>query len=293
MINIAVIITSFNRREKTLSCLAHLFDASENSKLEIKLSVYLTDDGCTDGTAQAVREQFRDKDIYILQGTGELYWAGGMRFAWDKALKGDYDYYLLLNDDTYMISNSFNELFSTHTYCLEKFLKAGIYSGITCSKADPPVMTYGGSIWINKFLATTKVLDKSNAPQICDMTNANILLIPKSVVDAIGIFYERYRHGAADYDYTIMARKKGIPVLITADYCGRCDNDHPDRKSEAKKIISMSLQDRKAYFSHPLHSARDFLIFRKRTSPLRYPIVWIGRMLNIYFPKIYYSLDRY
>ncbi len=292
MINIAAIMTCFNRREKTLSCLVHLFEALKNAKIAIKLAVYLTDDGCTDGTAQAVHDQFNDRDIHILQGTGELYWAGGMRFAWCEALKGNFDYYLLLNDDTDMLPDCFNELFATHDYCLQKYGKEGIYSGITCGKTDPSVTTYGGAIWINKFLATTRRLDKSDIPQLCDMTNANILLIPKSVVDAIGIFYEGYRHFGADYDYSIMARKKGFPVLVTSNYCGACDRDHLDRKAQAKKIISMSLKERKAYFSHPLHSAKDFLTYRKRTAPFRYPIVWIGRMLNIYFPKLYYNLDR-
>lgn len=292
MINIAVIMTCFNRREKTLSCLSHLFEALKNAKSEIKLSVYLTDDGCTDGTAQAVRERFGDKDIHILQGTGELYWAGGMRFAWREALKGNYEYYLLLNDDTDMLPDCFNELFATHDYCLKNYGKEGIYSGITCGKSDPTVMTYGGSVWINRFLGTEKRLDKSNTPQLCDMTNANILLIPKGVVKIIGIFYEGYSHSNADYDYSIMASKKRIPVLVTANYCGACEKDHPDRTIQAKKIISMSLKERQAYFSHPLHSADDFLTFRRRTTPLRYPIVLLGRMLNIYFPKIYYRLDR-
>lgn len=290
--NIAVIMTCFNRREKTLSCLIHLFEALKNAKLAIKLVVYLTDDGCTDGTAQAVRDKFGDKDIYILQGTGELYWAGGMRFAWREALKANYDYYLLLNDDTDMLPDSFNELFATHDYCLKKYGKEGIYSGITCGRSEPSMMTYGGLIWTNKLLGTVKQLDKTGQPQLCDMTNANILLVSRSTVNIIGIFYVGYQHIAADYDYSIMAKRNEIPVLITANYCGICDYDHPDRKTEAKKIISMSLKERKAYFAHPLHSAKDYLLYKRRTSPLRYPLVWLGRNLNIYFPKLYYWLDR-
>lgn len=46
-----------------------------------------------------------------------------------------------------------------------------------------------------------------------DLTNANILLVPKVVVDKIGIFYEGYKHGRANNDYSLLARRKGIPVL--------------------------------------------------------------------------------
>lgn len=102
---IAVLLTCFNRKIKTLSCLQSLYHALEvyNNKYEnkIDLSIYLTDDGCTDGTGNAVRENFIDKNITILQGTGNLFWAGGMCLAWNTALRYNkgWDFYLLLNDD--------------------------------------------------------------------------------------------------------------------------------------------------------------------------------------------------
>ena len=113
---IAALITCFNRKDKTLSCLTSLYHAldtyNEKSEDKIELSVYLTDDGCTDGTADAVRNNFADKKITILQGDGNLYWAGGMRFAWKEALKkhSEWDFYLLLNDDVDLVDILFNEL---------------------------------------------------------------------------------------------------------------------------------------------------------------------------------------
>ena len=51
MNTIAVLITSFNRKNSTLKCLGKLF--SQNLK-EYYLGVYLVDDGSTDGTFKAV-----------------------------------------------------------------------------------------------------------------------------------------------------------------------------------------------------------------------------------------------
>ena len=51
---IAVLMTCYNRREKTLACLDALQKTSVSSG-DIQLSIYLTDDGCSDGTAEAVR----------------------------------------------------------------------------------------------------------------------------------------------------------------------------------------------------------------------------------------------
>ena len=140
--NIAVIITCYNRKAKTLACLDRLFHAQEVQG-DVELSVFLTDDGCTDGTADAVRTTFAGKDIHILQGNGQLYWAGGMLLAWKAAMSQskEWDFYLLLNDDTFVMEGVFKELFSTHEHSLRTFGKAGIYSGVTCDPHDPQRIT--------------------------------------------------------------------------------------------------------------------------------------------------------
>ena len=52
MKTIAVLLTVFNRREKTIECLKNLF--AQDIPAEYSIMVYLTDDGCTDGTPEAV-----------------------------------------------------------------------------------------------------------------------------------------------------------------------------------------------------------------------------------------------
>ena len=90
--NIAAILTVHNRREKTLCCLRYLFDAlkayngQKGTTSTIALSVFVTDDGCTDGTANAIREKFPSEGIHVIQGDGNLFWAGGMRLAWQTAI---------------------------------------------------------------------------------------------------------------------------------------------------------------------------------------------------------------
>ena len=295
---IAVLLTCFNRKEKTCTCLKSMYADLEKYNLNhsednISLEIFLVDDGCTDGTADAVSAQFSNQPVHIIQGTGSLFWAGGMRLAWSEAYKrhSEWDFYLLLNDDTELLPGAFEELMNTHYYCREKYKSAGIYSGVTCASDNHETCTYGGNIWINKTKGISKRLGTSNLPQMCDMTNANILLVAKSVVDKIGRFSNSYQHAMADYDYSIRARKMGLPVLITANFCGICDNDHINYEDQAKHIINMTLKDRWKYFRHPVHSSSDYLRFIWNTSPSRYPMVWVGRMLNLFFPRFYYKLN--
>jgi len=295
---IAVLYTCFNRKTKTLASLESVFYAvhyhnSHDFKNQIEIEVYLTDDGCTDGTPEAIRERFADKPIHILHSDGDLFWARGMCFAWNEALKrhSDWDYYLLMNDDTIANSMCFIELMKTHNYCVDKYSKEGIYSGITCSPQDPLVITYGGDVIPNKINRRQIRLGRSDRPQMVDVTNANILLVPKAVVDKIGIFYDGYQHSRADNDYAMMARRKRIPVLITASPCGECENDHGNPKDERAKIIGMTLTERKAYFKHPLHSSRDYLTMIRRNMPMRYPVSLIFSLLKLYCPQVYYRIN--
>ena len=63
---IAVLLTCYNRKDKTLRCLKSLSDTFLLSGVDHKVDVYLTDDGCTDGTFNAVRALNITFPVYIL-----------------------------------------------------------------------------------------------------------------------------------------------------------------------------------------------------------------------------------
>lgn len=295
---IATIITCFNRKDKTTRCLECLFASldeynSDKENEQIELAIYLTDDGCTDGTADAVRNVCKDRELHIIQGNGHCYWAGGMRLAWRKALEeaDRWDFYLLLNDDTFMNVDCIETLIKTHHYCIKEYGKAGICSGITCDTKEKNIITYGGYVWTNYMLGLADIVRPNGAPQRCDMANSNIMLVSHEVVEKIGIFYDGFIHGAADYDYSMQARKKGFPVLVTDKICGLCDYDHHSDEQIKEKILSMNLRQRKDYFANPLHSNHDTMLHKRRNTPQRFVLGYIGRMLNLYVPRLYYFVS--
>lgn len=291
MKKIAVLLTCFNRKNKTLACLRNLFKAYESCKTEFNISVYLTNDGCSDGTADAVLQEFPDKEIHILAGTGFLYWAGGMRNSWKEALKEDFDGYLLLNDDTHVYNNVFKEIFDTHCFCRKKFNQDGIYIGTTCSQENLNKVTYGGSLIVNRFKATEKkVIPNGKTPQLCDCGNANIMYVTFDVVKKIGILHESFTHAFADYDYTLLANKMGIPVMITSNICGICDNEHP---SNLEAFFRKSLRERIKYTYSPLGFALpEYLIYMKRNYWYRLPFVAIAGWIKILLPAFYLFLNK-
>lgn len=297
---IAVILTCFNRCEKTIASLTHLFEANDiynnaNTGSEITLTIYLTDDGCTDGTANAVRNLCNGRcELHIIEGTGNCFWAGGMRLAWSEALKQRkrWDFYLLLNDDTIVMTNVFDELLNAHSYSLNTFQKAGIYSGITCAPGNSGQITYSGDVYETSMRGISRRVAPVGKPQLVDITNANILLIDKSVVDSLGIFPDCYIHGCADNDYCMMVRRNGLPALVTANVCGECENDHETNEQECKKLIGMTFKERYNYFNNPLHSDKDYLAFVKRNIPRKYFISLMMRRIRLFFPALYYFINK-
>lgn len=282
MKRIAVLITCYNRKEKTIACLKSLFEAQKFFDKNLEINVYLTDDASTDGTSEAVRNTF--SQVNILKGTGSLFWAGGMRNSWNEALKHKYDGFLLLNDDTFLSNNVFEDISNTEEYSLKKYNRKGIYIGST-RDLDTGNLTYGGAILINKFLLKYKKILPSGKPQPCDLGNANIMYVPNEVVNEIGILHENYQHGVADYDYTLSANKKDIPVLITPNFCGLCENDN---RNKYETFNNKPFKGRIKYLYAPTGLAfKDNLLFMKRNFYYRLPFVFITGWLKVIFPKIY------
>jgi len=188
-VRIAVLTTCHNRKDKTLNCLGALF--SQVNINNVRLEVYLVDDSCTDGTGEAVREQYQQ--VNVLQSHGNLYWCGGMRVAFAEAMKGDYDYYLWLNDDTYLYPQAIQILLETARKVREINGRDGIVVGAMCDP-DTGEPTYGGLISKNRWKGFEFMrVAPSDKPKRCDTMNGNFVLIPREVMITVGNLMQRQR----------------------------------------------------------------------------------------------------
>ena len=202
----AVLMTCFNRKDKTLKSLESLF------RQNIDVDVFLVDDGCTDGTKESVVDQF--PQVNIIQGTGNLFWNRGMYLAWITAANSnDYDFYLWLNDDTTLYPDSLQKLME----CSESNHHQKIICGTTCAVNDPGRITYGGRI-----LKETMVFPNEQI-QPCDYFHGNIVLIPRYVYSAIGANDPIFSHALGDFDYGLRARKAGIGSIVAPHVLGTCN----------------------------------------------------------------------
>lgn len=208
--NIAVLLTCHNRKEKTVSCLKALFEAS--LPRGFALDVFLVDDGSTDGTSAAVKKIF--PGVNIIQGDGNLFWNRGMHLAWKTAAKvQEYDFYLWLNDDTLLYPNSLQELIE----CSESTNRQKIICGSTCASNDVVQVTYGGRLLKQGLIIPNGML------QQCDYFNGNIVLIPSYVYNRNGVNDPIFHHALGDFDYGLLAKKIGIHSFVAPSILGKCD----------------------------------------------------------------------
>ena len=278
-------MTCHNRLEKTVACLESLFAAGLLS--DHHLSVFLVDDGSTDNTSEAVRSKF--PQVNIIDGSGNLFWAGGMRLAWSEALKQHFDFYLLLNDDTILYPDAINLLIAAHTYTIEKFNHGSIYVGST-NDPETKEFTYGGHKLLSKISSRSQpVKPEAENFRSCDFANANILLVSSNVVESIGILSDKFTHSVADFDYTLTASRKGFPLLVCSDYCGVCADDHGKNWLPG----NYSFSERIKYLRSPKHLAyKEYLFFIKHHFPFYYPIAFLKLWAKTFFPSIWDNFKK-
>ena len=219
--NVAVIMTCHNRKEKTLKCLDALFRCRLPEG--VRLQLFLTDDGCTDGTAESVNDHFPETRILI--GNGELFWSGGMQLAFHEAMKNDFDYYLWLNDDTFLEPHALLALFITQQIMVNETGQEGIAVGSTYD-SHTKERSYGGLLrkvfW--RPLGFTLIRPAEYCIR-CQTMEGNCVLIGRTVVRGIGGISTEFLHAMGDIDYGLRANKAGFPLSVAANFVGVCDKN--------------------------------------------------------------------
>lgn len=195
---------------------------------EVAFSVFLVDDGSTDGTTAAVREI--PMDITVTLGTGHLYWSGGMVLAYRTALASgrQFDAYLLYNDDV-LLDGRFVD------YIRQYLLLDGvILVGALCDP-ETGTTTYSGVRRIphRTRLVFTRIEPTATLTPV-DSFNGNCVLIPAKVFDALGGVDPAYAHYFGDFDLGLRATAMGVPSLLfgTVGTC-RIDRPHHQRLAQA------------------------------------------------------------
>ena len=243
-VRLAIVSPVHNRRELTLQCLRSL-SRIDRTGLEVRITI--VDDGCTDGTREAISEQFPDVDI--VQGTGDLWYTAGTNLGVHAALKHKPDYVLCINDDSIFDENCVRRLIE----CAERHPRAVV--GALLLLWDTPHRVFqvaprwdtwkgGWQHWMQQTVWTVP----ATAWEV-EMIVGNCVLYPAKVFEECGLLRPKVSAQYGDAEFTTRLRKCGWRLLI----------------EPAARVFCQPNAEHVSITSRPISKQID-LLFRRRSS---------------------------
>ncbi|MFC7698619.1 glycosyltransferase family 2 protein [Bradyrhizobium sp. GCM10028915] len=247
MQSIAICITSFNRRSRTLACLRRIYGLELPGGTSLR--VHLLDDASSDGTADAVAVAF--PQVQLHHGDGAHYWAGGMRIAYAAALAEGHDYYVWLNDDVELFSDAMVRALSTLENLRSVHGGEHVIVGAMCDR-ERQGPTYSGYSQPSRLFPwkLRKLPPLPDRPRECFTLNGNFVLIPSEIAHKIGNIDPAYIQMHADLALGILARRNGARNWILPGFVGVCELNVSGRKDWTAPGLSIS--ERFKRMEHPL-----------------------------------------
>jgi len=213
---ICIIVTTFNRRDTTRRFLESLM--LQLQQFSTSATVVLVDDASSDGTAEMVLKEF--PKIVLLHGTGQLYWAGGVRLAINHLSKklNDFCGILLMNDDVVLADESISSM-------IEIAEKHDALIGGTVVTYSGEIESSGSSLGLI-CKPKPKLKIANGTVQDCDLLPGHIMYIPMSIYRRLGGFDKNLPYRFIDLEFSLRAKRAGIRVLLAPEVVAFTEEVH-------------------------------------------------------------------
>ena len=188
-----------------------------------------------------------------------------MLAAWKEAVKVDFEEYLWLNDDVELYPEFYTEL---KACCPNGDC---IVSGLI-EDFDKTRIIYGG------YDASKQLVQATGQSQNIRWMNGNVVLVPKNVVERIGLLDPYFIHDLGDVDYGMRAQEHGVAVVST-----RCPIAAGYRNDVCRvRKWGTTLSERFKALSKPLGSPLDKnFYFRRKHFGLLHAIAYNANIIFI------------
>ncbi|MBX3285675.1 MAG: glycosyltransferase family 2 protein, partial [Actinobacteria bacterium] len=217
-VRVVAVAAAHDRRDLTVRWVRSLV-ASDLTGLA--LHVVLVDDGCTDGTAEAVRAVL--PSVEVVRGDGSLYYAAGTNLGLRHALAHRPDYVLVANDDTELAPDALGHLVDAAMRRPRSLVAPVLVRAEDPGRAFqvfPRWQTrYGG--WRHRHHLRTEALP--DEPLEADVLVGNAILVPYRALDEGGLLDDRGLHNwVGDAEWTPRLRRAGWRLLVDPRATVRC-----------------------------------------------------------------------
>lgn len=220
MVKAAVIMTCFNRKEYTLRCVNSLMEAQSKAEGAFVFEYVIVDDKSKDGTKEALIELKEKNELLltVVDGTGSLFYSGGMRYGIDYVKNNitDADFVIIANDDVRFDSDAIVDIMKyAQKNCNQCVVGA--------TKDSGGKFSYGGVRYTKGIKYDAVKPEDENLR--CDTFNANCVIIPGEIFRLVPTMDAAYTHSIGDFDYGLSIKKLGYEITVFKKYIGVCDKN--------------------------------------------------------------------
>jgi len=264
-----IITPIYNARQYTLKFLHSIRQVNYRN-----FEVIIVDDGSTDGSAEAISEEF--PEVIILRGDGTLWWSGGTNMGVKEALRGGTDYILTLNNDVEVDENFLTELVK----CAEENPRSIVGSKIYYKSQPNRIWQFGTgfSYLRGLYMIGNSEIDRgqfSTRMSVKTLTGMSILINTNFFQD-IGFFDNRhFPQYMGDSDFISRAYERGYKIIVEPNSKVWGNIRHTGSRISRVTINSIldSFVNLKSYANF-----RTLTRFYWRHHPIRslfiFPIIW-------------------
>lgn len=210
MYKVTIVIINYNNASDTIECI--------NSIKKITFPNYnilVIDNNSTDDSAEILNQ---DRESYIfIRNHQNLGFSGGNNLGITHALNSEADYILLLNNDTIVQEDFLDRLVETSLSVKNR----GIIGGKIYYYDDPERIWYAGGS-LNCFLGRTKHIGKNkidtgkyDKTREVGFITGCLMLIPREVIENVGMMDEKYFLYFEDADWCYRIRKAGYRLIYS------------------------------------------------------------------------------
>lgn len=238
---LSIIIVNWNTKDLLRDCLTSI----NQTKEELALEVIVVDNGSTDGSVQLIKSEFLD--VKLIANKENL----GFAKANNQGIrKAGGDYMLLLNSDTELKPKALSNLVNFAS----KEKKAAVVGPKLLNPAGPAQLSTRNlptisravkEYWLGQKGAYDGYVPSGNKAIEVEAVVGAAMLIPKKVIDQVGLLDERYFFYYEDLDFCRRVRRAGFKVyyLPTAEiihYHGASGRGLAEEKVQWRRLVPSS-----------------------------------------------------
>jgi GT2 family glycosyltransferase len=206
---VEIVTPVHNRRDITLQCLKSLARVNKDG---LDVHVIIVDDGSTDGTSEAIVENF--PEVEIVRGDGNLWFTAGTNRGIEAALKHNPDYVLTINDDEVFDESFLHLMIETAQRNPRSIVGALLLLWDTPHKifqVSPRWELSAGGFrhWVQQTIWTVP-----KKPWEVELIVGNCVLFPVAAIKECGLMNEKRFPHFGDAEYTPRMRRRGWRLLI-------------------------------------------------------------------------------